>query len=376
MAMGLYFLLSFHYDGSGSMPDREPHMESLTKNIPAKKLPFSAPGAVPTANITSDLTIRAYKSEDDPYLMELERLCPRGEPRPFVHFRRRFADRAMLYSEPYLFIAEKDGRPVGVTSIAIKETTLGDEPVRIAYSFDTRVHPGYRRQGIANAMQEEKLAFLKSEGVHGLYAYVVSTNFASVSMLEKVGFQKARMILLLTYHPYPLIIPPPEAPVEIDMMQCQSIVEKTFGVRDLFIEEVSRRVHSFNSRRYVLTTPDTQVGLSIFDQSLVYQQVSADDPWPTEAEVSKRARTLRIFHEAGIKSGEVLRIVFDHVRDIAVVSNVSKITWLIDRNDPLPGFVFQEAHAQKDYWMLVNWLEPDWEPQWKSGPIYMDTRDL
>ena len=111
--------------------------------------------------MNNDLIIRHYQPEDDPYLMELERLCPRGEPRPFVHYRRQFVDRARLYKNHHLFIAIKDNRPVGVTSIAIKNTIIGDESVKISYSFDTRVHPKYRRQGIANAMQEAKLAFFK-----------------------------------------------------------------------------------------------------------------------------------------------------------------------------------------------------------------------
>ena len=334
------------------------------------------PGIIPSVSKGNGLTVRHYREDDDPYLMELERLSPRGEPRPFVHFRHQFVDRAMLYRQPYLFIAEKDQRPVGVTSIAIKETYIGPDPVRIAYSFDTRVHPNYRRQGIANAMQEEKLAFLRSEGIHGIYACVVATNVASLSMLEKVGFHRARMILHLSFSPYPLIMPPEEEINTYDAPYDADIIDETFGTRDLFVEGIADAVSHFNYQQFVIENDSGLASMSIYDQSLVYQQVSADEPWPSAEEIAQRARTWRIFDEVGIYQKDRLEAVFNHVRDLAVVSNVSKLTWIIDRSDPVPGFVFSEASTQKDYWIMFCPLMADWEPQWSSSPVYVDARDL
>jgi ribosomal protein S18 acetylase RimI-like enzyme len=332
---------------------------------------------IPTRVRGGGLAIRAYSPDDDESLMELERLSPRGEPRPFVHFRRQFVDRANLFANPHTIVAEKDNRPVGVTSIAIKDTHIGGFPVRVSYSFDTRVHPQYRRLGVANAMQEEKLAFLRSQGVHGIYALVVATNNASIKMLEKVGFHKVRMILYLTFTPYPLIIPPTDVPYSFDAPHHIEEIRDTFSQRDLFIANVANSVANFNFERVVMNDGQSNVvGLSTFDQSFVYQQVSADEPWPSEAEISKRARTLRIFDEIGIRNPHDLRMAFDHVRDLAVVSNVAKLTWLIDRSDPVPGFLFEESSTQKDYWLLFAPLVPDWEPSWQGSPVYIDPRDL
>jgi ribosomal protein S18 acetylase RimI-like enzyme len=324
------------------------------------------------------MIVRWYQPEDEPYLMEIERLSPRGEPRPFVHFRRRFVDRAFLYEDPHVFIAEEDGRPIGMTSIAIKRTRIGDENVRVAYSFDTRVHPAYRRRGVANAMQEEKLAFLRSEGVHAIYAYVVATNYMAIEMLEKVNFHRTRMILHLTFPPYPMIFSPSVEPLRIRHLGDYDLVHDIHCQRDLYIPDVASSVQDFNFE-WICVKPDgsdSMSGLSLFDQSMVYQQVSADEPWPTEEEISQRARTLRIFDETGINQAEHLRWVFDSIRDYAVTANVARFTWLIDRNNPVPRFVFEDASGQKDYWMLFQSLIPDWEPQWKSGPIYVDARDL
>lgn len=355
-----------HSDSSLPTPPALPQNPHQRPNLP---------GLIPTVQKQHGLQIRAYQPEDDPYLMELERLCPRGEPRPFFHFRRRFIDRAMLYKEPYLFIAEKDGRPVAVTSIAIKDSYINGEKLRICYSFDTRVHPQYRRQGIANAMQEEKLAFLHSEGVHLIHTYVVATNFASMRMLEKVGFRKNRLLLHLSFPPYPFIIPPDVYPEVSDYPDDESLVKRTFGRRDLFIRGVANHVANFDYHRLSLKVGNETVSLSIFDQSYVYQIVSAEEAMPTEAEIAKRGRTWRIFNEAGIRHPEALRLIFDTIRDAAVGANVAKLSWLIDRVDPVPGFLFEES-TQTDYWMLSCPLVPDWEPNWVNGPIYLDPRDL
>lgn len=333
------------------------------------------PGIVPSVNKAGGIIVRHYRPDDDPYLMELERLSPRGEPRPFVHFRHRFIDRAMMQANPYLFIAEKDGRPVGVTSIAIKDTQIGGELVRLAYSFDTRVHPNYRRMGIANAMQEEKLAFLYDEGVHGIYADVVSTNQASIRMLEKVGFYKVRMVLYLTFTPYPLIIPPENEIYAYDEPQTD-LIEETFGFRDLFVPDAAAALQQYNFQQFITGDNSSIASLSIYDQSLVSQQVSADEPWPTAEEVARRARTWRLFDEVGVHHKKLLKSLFDNIRDLAVVSNVSKLVWVIDRADPVPSFIFNEASDQKDYWIMFCPLVEDWEPMWNGHPIYIDAREL
>lgn len=330
------------------------------------------PGMVPT-RLIDGMTIRGYRSQDDPFLMELERLSPRGEPHPFVHFRRRFIDRAMLFENPYLFIAEKDGVPIGVTSIAIKNTQIGGEYVRICYSFDTRVHPRYRRQGVANAMQKAKLDFLHSQGIHGIYALVVASNLTSVNMLQKVGFHKVRIILHLTFPPYPISIPPLEEPCVENNPIYHTVIHQTFMQRDLYVPDAAHSLTDFHFQRVWLPN---NVGISVFDQSLVYQQISADEPWPSEVEVRQRGRVWRMFDEVGIENKDKLCGVFDAIRDLAVTHNVSKLTWLVDRADPVPRFVFEEASAQIDYWLLFQSLQAGYEPQWANRPIYIDPRDL
>jgi len=72
----------------------------------------------------------------------------------------------------------------------------------------------------------------------------------------------------------------------------------------------------------------------------------------------------------------LLRAIFDTLRDQAVAAQVSKLSLLLDRTDRVPAFLFAEAVAQMDYWMVFKRLNPDWIPDWQDAPIYIDTREL
>jgi hypothetical protein len=170
---------------------------------------------------------------------------------------------------------------------------------------------------------------------------------------------------------------PLQTPQSLNGTSDAGIIHAVYRSRDLYVPDVARAVACFRFERVFSDYGGPNfAGLSIFDQSMVYQQVSADEPWPTEEEVARRARTLRIFDATGIHNGAALRDIFDFIRDIAVTSNVSKLSMALDRSDPVPAFFFQEASTQKDYWLMFRSLLPGWEPQWAGGAIYVDARDF
>jgi hypothetical protein len=141
---------------------------------------------------------------------------------------------------------------------------------------------------------------------------------------------------------------------------------------------VAQNVKDFGFERWTLDLggPDF-AGLSLFDQSYVFQQWPAHLPFPTEEEMKARGnKSLRLFDEVGIHNGDLLKNIFDNLRDLAVESNVSKLTWIIDRMDLVPQFMFSEAYNQMDYWMVFKPLNPDWIPEWQDAPIYCDAREL
>lgn len=323
------------------------------------------------------MIIRPYQPPDDDALMELERQSPRGFPKPFVHFRRRFIDRAHLYATNYTLVAETDGQIVGVTSIIVKDTLIGGQRLKVAYSFDTRVHPKYRRNGIGHAMVEEKLKWAQAEGAVGVYSLIVSTNNASLGMVDKSGYQKVRLILYLQYQPYPLIIPPASTPICTTDLTDRNGIEQRYGGRDLYVPHVAERVKTMDFQRWSLCDDNGhEAALSVYNQAYVYAKVPADAPMPrTEDEIERLGRNLQIFDVVGFDHPGLLIQLVDYIRDEAVVSNVNKLTWLVDRQENVPNYLFDNAAQQTDYWLMYKPFDDSVHPNW-DGCVYLDPRDL
>lgn len=323
--------------------------------------------------------IRYYRPEDDAALMALERLCPRGLPEPFIHYRRRFIDRAAIFSDYELLIAEEDAQIIGTGAVSVKHTHIGGEPVSLGYIFDIRTNPAYRRRGIGQALVEAIDLYLIEREMDGVYGHILSSNVASLKLFAKVGYQRLRQVMMLIYQPYPMFDIPEWMPrhVEEYWADCD-LIKAVHDIRDLYVPDVSEHVRDFGFQRWSVDMGAAQfAGMSLFDQSYVFQQWPAHLPYPTEAEMKTRGtKSLRLFNEIGIHNSQLLQTIFDTLRDLAVTDRVSKLTLLIDRMDRIPTFFYSEAFNQLEYWMVFKSLRPGWTPDWQDGPIYVDAREL
>lgn len=325
------------------------------------------------------MRIRHYQDDDDPALMALERLCPRGLPEPFVHYRQRFIDRAALFADHELLVAVQDDAIVGVAAVIVKQTCVGGVPVKLGYVFDVRTNPAHRRQGIGYALVGAVDDYLRERGVDGAYAHIVSSNVASLKLFAKLGYTRLRQVMLLTYQPYPSFEAPDWMPRHLDDHTTdRDRVATQHGPRDLFVGDVAANVKDFGFERWSLDLGDGRhAGMSVFDQSHVFQQWPADKPFPNPDEMQTRGnKSLRLFDEVGIEHPQLLLTIFNMLRDLAVSDNVSKLTLLVDRMDRIPTFLYAEAVRQMDYWMVFKSLNPAWQPNWQDRPIYMDAREL
>jgi predicted N-acetyltransferase YhbS len=326
------------------------------------------------------MEIRPYQPEDDPLLLELERQSPRGFPHPFVHFRRRFIDRANMYKNSFTLVAVADGgQIVGVTSIIVRKTLIGGEPMMIAYSFDTRVHPKHRRHGIGHALVEEKLKWAQTQGAIGVYSLIVTTNQASLGMVAKSGYQKIRLVLYFEFSPAPMIDGSPQ------QVECHTALREEdvrdihwyYGTRDLYTPNISSRLTDLEFQRWTANNGnDERAGISVYNQSKIYAHLSADAPWPrTELEIDRLGRNLKLFDLTGIDKPALLKSVFDTLRDEAVVYNVNKLTVLFDKAELIPRFIMESASHQTDYWLMFKPFYIDAIPNW-TDYVYLDPRDL
>jgi ribosomal protein S18 acetylase RimI-like enzyme len=325
------------------------------------------------------MRIRYYHPADDPALMQLERLSPRALPEPFVHYRRRFIDRAALFTDHQLLVAEDQGDVIGCIGVGVKRTQVGGRPVSLGYVFDLRTHPRVRRHGVGTALTMALDAYLIGRNADGAYGHIVASNVPSLRLFAKLGYERLRQLILLTFHPYPAVDSPVWMPRHSgDYLADRDLIAAVLSARDLYVPDVAERLKDFGFQRWSLDLGNARfAGMSLFDQSYVYQQWPSDEPFPAGNDLSDaRQKSLRLFDEVGGHNARLLRSIFDSLRDLAVSDQVSKLTLLLDRMDRVPTFLFAEAAAQMDYWMVFKSLNPDWIPEWQDGPIYIDTRDL
>ncbi len=323
--------------------------------------------------------IRYYHPEDDPALMALERLSPRGLPEPFVHYRRRFIDRAALFPDHQMVIAEENRQVVGCAAVCVKRTHVGARPVSLGYVFDVRTHPSMRRRGLGTALVTAVSDYLIGRAVDGVYAHIVTSNIPSLRLFAGLGYERVRQILMLTFQPYPAFDVPDWMPRHGDDHTAErDMIRAVHSARDMYVPDVAERVKDFGFERWSLDLGGARVaGMSLFDQSYVFQQWPAEQPFPTDDAMRAMGnKSLRLFDEVGAHNAPLLQTIFDTLRDAAVTDNVNKLTLLIDRMDRIPIFLFSEAIRQMDYWMVFKSLNPDWIPEWQDTPIYVDAREL
>lgn len=325
------------------------------------------------------MVIRFYRPEDDPALMILERRCPRGLPEPFVHYRRRFIDRAALFPDHQLLVAEQAGAIVGAGAVSVRRTQIGGQPATLGYVFDVRADPAMRRSGIGQSLVAAIDDYLIGRGADGVYAHIVASNVPSLRLFAKLGYRQLRQTLLLIFRPLPAPRPPAWTPhCTGDPAAGQDQVQAVHGARDLYAPGVAEQVKELGFERWSVDLGGAQfAGVSLFEQSRVFQQWPAELPFLSEEDMRQRGeRTLRLFDEVGLHNPPLLQAVFDTLRDRLAGDHASRLTLLIDRSARIPPFLLSAAWKQIDYWTVFKSLKPGWTPEWRDTPLYIDAREL
>ncbi len=315
------------------------------------------------------MKIRRYTNADDAALIALERQCPRGTPEPFVHYRPRFAGRACLFRSYFLLLIEIQGKIVAVAAAGVKDTQVEGKPLRLAYIFDVRVSPSVRRQGLASILLKAVQDELLEMECDGAYAHIVATNRASLTLFGRMGYQRRRQLRYLTYQPMPLFLDDPIPVIRHAAPSEQSA--SIYTAYDLFVDDVATSVVPYDFERW--SSHDNQASISLYDQSLIFQQYPAYEPWPTPAEVSRRGGHWRLFHPEG--DPKTLSSLFATIRDQAVSENINKLSMLVDVEEPMPSFFFAETSAQREYVVVTCALKASWNGFF-GARFYSDSREL
>ncbi|GAB4308642.1 MAG: hypothetical protein Kow0097_09330 [Candidatus Bipolaricaulota bacterium] len=137
------------------------------------------------------VTIREATRADEDVLRRLEDASPQGHDARISSERTTFFYRSDLFPRARVLLALERGRAVGVMAYALKEVFVGGELVPVAYFYDLRSDPSYRRSmkrglwELWEAVRDEATA----RGARFVYGHVKGDNFEAMRVFSKGGAQ-------------------------------------------------------------------------------------------------------------------------------------------------------------------------------------------
>lgn len=140
--------------------------------------------------------IREAQPEDRRALVELERLCPEmGAATIQIEALGNIAGPITRFpgSRGYVALAEDGSTIIGTVFSSVAPTQLNGKLLLAAYLFSLRVHPAYRRRGVASALVSHACERAADEaGVRAAWAAIIEGNEASLRTFDRVGFVRLR----------------------------------------------------------------------------------------------------------------------------------------------------------------------------------------
>jgi GNAT superfamily N-acetyltransferase len=100
-----------------------------------------------------------------------------------------FFARHKAYERWLALVAESpEGKPIATGAVAFKRVLAEGRPVEVAYLMDLRVHPAWRRQGVATTIGDSIRQRLEEHSLAFAYTMVLRGNEPSARLLSKRGF--------------------------------------------------------------------------------------------------------------------------------------------------------------------------------------------
>lgn len=136
------------------------------------------------------MKIRLPRPEDNEELIRLDRISPEEGLISYYVDRRPTYIRHPDSRSFHPFVAESDGRIVGVIFSALADLYVNGSLHKCDYISSLRVHPEYRMKGIGSALITRAMDKGKEEGSDIFWAVVIGKNLASFRAFQKCGFSR------------------------------------------------------------------------------------------------------------------------------------------------------------------------------------------
>ncbi len=149
----------------------------------------------------SDVRILPYTVEDNEAALSLEGQCIQGKSLSLKFWRPTFHARSDVYDNCRILCAKVGQKLVGIIAGTLKVVRLQEEKIRAAYIYDLRVHPAYRKYGLAKRLAGAVLEEV-GQSVDCVYTLIAGQNERAIGLARR-GFG-AKVVLPLEYAVLPV----------------------------------------------------------------------------------------------------------------------------------------------------------------------------
>jgi ribosomal protein S18 acetylase RimI-like enzyme len=133
----------------------------------------------------ADINYVPYSVADNEDAIALESGCIQGESIALRFQRETFHRRSEVYENSQILCAKRSSELIGICAWAVKPLRYRDETIHAAYSYDLRVHPAYRGQGVAKGFVREASKILDNK-MDCLYTLVSGENVRALSLVKRM----------------------------------------------------------------------------------------------------------------------------------------------------------------------------------------------
>jgi len=140
------------------------------------------------------MDVRSYRPSDDEQREDLQLRYPVAPGVSGCRRYRRLVAHAEMYEHHRTFVAEHEGKVVGIVSGALKCVWVRGEPLKVGYFFDMRVAPQARGQGVASALYSHVESAMREDGAAGAYLIVMTANTAVRPLTQRIGLEQIALV--------------------------------------------------------------------------------------------------------------------------------------------------------------------------------------
>src|ERR1700730_15530681 len=133
---------------------------------------------------TADGSLRDATPTDHDTLQSLDGAAPDAGA-ALIQARRNFFARTVAYTRCRTFVAEQDGRIIGVNCVALTAVRVAGRPCMAGYSFNTRVASSLRARGVGTLMMRAGAEWIEQQGAPYVTGLIGVNNLASLAMVTE-----------------------------------------------------------------------------------------------------------------------------------------------------------------------------------------------